>query len=92
MKNWYVSPSHHAVYENYYGDGIGTTTSCGVFGPYTKEEADEIAKSLLEHMEADKMRVFNEVSVFQSKPKSSGEILRFLVRKQERQYRMGWPD
>ncbi len=91
MKNWYVSPGHHAVYENYHGDGIGTTTNWGVFGPYTKEEADEIAKNLRDQMGAGQMHVFNQVDVFQAKPKSSGEILHFLARKQRKLARNGFP-
>lgn len=73
--NWFVQPTMLIVVDEWGDWGpIGFHSGLGVFGPYTKTEADAVAKELWRLSEKCKRKPFSEIDVFQIATETPADI------------------
>lgn len=83
--NWFVQPTILVVVDEWDGGPMGFHPGLGVFGPYSKSEADAAASELQRISDSftGYERLFSNVEVFQVVPASAKDIWKTIGGREE---------
>jgi hypothetical protein len=82
-QNWFVQPTILVVVDEWDGGPMGFHSGLGVFGPYTREEAQAVAAGLKALATSNKWRPFSDIEVFQVAPQTVEAIWHHIAGREE---------